>query len=261
MSKVAELNNQMVNTPPEFVTRLAQTAEDVRSAQALRYKVFVEEMGADGAFADHEHSLERDIYDQHAEQLLLLDLTREPDDQVVGVYRVLDREGAKAAGQFYSEMEFDLSPLVHSDRTVMELGRSCLHADYRGGAGMLHLWQGLAAIVRERKIEVLFGVASFHGTDLDVLASSLSLLHQKYLAPKDIRVCARSRHQITYGPVADRVAAMRNVPALIKAYLRLGGFIGDGVFVDHAFNTTDVCLILDLARMTPKQASLYGGTR
>ena len=119
MSKVAELNNQMVNTPPEFVTRLAQTAEDVRSAQALRYKVFVEEMGADGAFADHEHSLERDIYDQHAEQLLLLDLTREPDDQVVGVYRVLDREGAKAAGQFYSETEFDLSPLVHSDRTVM----------------------------------------------------------------------------------------------------------------------------------------------
>ncbi|SMX31330.1 GNAT family N-acetyltransferase [Octadecabacter ascidiaceicola] len=260
-SKIAELNDQMVNAAPQFVTRLAESADDIRCAQALRYKIFVQEMGADGPLVDHDQGLERDAFDKHAEQLLLLDLTRDPSDQIVGVYRLLDSNGAHAAGQFYSETEFDLSSLVQSGRALMELGRSCLHADYRGGAGMSHLWQGLAEIVRERQIDVLFGVASFHGTDLDALAPSLSLLHDKHLAPKDIRVSSRSDPQISYGSVADRVAAMRNVPALIKAYLRLGGFIGDGVFVDKAFNTTDVCLILDLARMSPKQASMYGGSR
>ncbi|MCW1950834.1 MAG: GNAT family N-acetyltransferase [Octadecabacter sp.] len=251
----------MVNEKPQFETRLAKTAEDIRGAQALRYKVFVVEMGADGPLVDHDQALERDRFDQHAEQLLLCDLAREPDDQIVGVYRLMVRKGAQQAGQFYSETEFDLAPLLQSGRTLMELGRSCLHADYRGGVGMSHLWQGLAKIVRAREIEVLFGVASFHGTDLNTLSPSLSLLHQTYLAPEDIRVCAKSKTQMNSAPVTDRVAAMRGVPALIKAYLRLGGFIGDGVFVDAAFNTTDVCLILDLARMTPKQAALYGGAR
>ena len=261
MSKVAELNDGMVNDAPRFETRLAQSADDIRRAQMLRYKIFVEELGAEGPFVDHENALECDGFDEHAEQLLLLDVTRDPDDQIVGVYRLLDRTGADNAGQFYSESEFDLTPLIQSGRTLMELGRSCLHAEYRGGAGMLHLWQGLAEIVRQRQVEILFGVASFHGTDLDALAPSLSLLQQNHIAPDDIRVFAKSDTQVEYGPITDRVAAMRNVPALIKAYLRLGGFIGDGVFVDHAFNTTDVCLILDLARMTPKQASLYGGPR
>jgi len=261
MRKIAEMNDQMVNAAPQFATRLAKTAEDNRGAQALRYKIFVKEMGGDGPLVDHGNGLECDAFDEHAEQLLLLDLTRDPADQIVGVYRLLDSKGAKAAGQFYSETEFDLAPLVQSGRTLMELGRSCLHAEYRGGAGMLHLWQGLAEIVRERQVEVLFGVASFHGTDLDALATSLALLHDKHLAPEDIRVCSRSGPQVSYEPVTDRVTAMRNVPALIKAYLRLGGFIGDGVFVDHAFNTTDVCLILDLARMSPKQVSMYGGAR
>ena len=261
MSKLAELNDRMVNAAPQFETRLARTAGEIRGAQALRYKIFVEEMGADGPLIDHAQALERDVFDAHAEQLLLIDRSRAPNDQIVGVYRLLDSEGAQNAGQFYSETEFDLASLTQSGRTVMELGRSCLHADYRGGAGMSYLWQALAEIVRSRKVEVLFGVASFHGTDLNALAPSLSLLHQNYLAPEDIRVTSKSKPQLSDGPVTDRVAAMRNVPALIKAYLRLGGFIGDGVFVDHAFNTTDVCLILDLARMTPKQASLYGGTR
>jgi putative hemolysin len=261
MSNVAELNEELVNATPQFVTRLAQSEEDIRGAQTLRYNIFVEEMGANGPLVDHAQALERDGFDEHAEQLLLLDLNRGAGDQIVGVYRLMERAGAKAAGQFYSETEFDLAPLVQSGRTLMELGRSCLHRKYRGGAGMMHLWQALAEIVKEREIDLLFGVASFHGTDLDALAPSLSILHQNHLAPKDIRVTTKSNDHVNYAPVTDRVAAMRNVPALIKAYLRLGGFIGDGVFVDHAFNTTDVCLILDLARMTPKQASLYGGTR
>ncbi len=258
MSVIQTNYQETVNFAPKFETRLARTAADVRQAQALRYCVFVDELGADGPLVDHDARLEKDCFDDHTEQLLLLDMARQDGDRVVGVYRLMDGDGAKSAGQFYSQREFDLAPLIRSGRALLELGRSCLHADYRGGVGMMHLWQGLAEIVRDRQIEVLFGVASFHGTDLDALAPSLSLLHRDHLAPRDIRVRANTHQTLDRRAVTDRVAAMKRVPALIKAYLRLGGFVGDGAFVDHAFNTTDVCVILDLARMNPRQTALYG---
>jgi putative hemolysin len=198
-----------------------------------------------------------DCFDAHSEQLLLLDMARRDGDRVVGVYRLMDGGGATSAGQFSSQCEFDLTPLIGSERALLELGRSCLHADYRGGTGMMHLWQGLAKIVRDRQIEILFGVASFHGTDLEAMAPSLSLLHREHLAPSDICVRSNTHEAMDRGAVLDRVAAIKPVPALIKAYLRLGGFVGDGAFVDHAFNTTDVCVVLDLARMNPRQAALY----
>lgn len=251
-------HRETAKSTSQFAVRLAQTAADVREAQALRYCVFVDELGADGPLIDHDARLETDCFDDHTEQLLLLDMARRVGERVVGVYRLMDSRGAKSAGQFYSQGEFDLAPLIGSRRTLLELGRSCLHVDYRGGAGMMHLWQALAKIVRDRKIEVLFGVASFRGTDLDALTPPLSLLHRDHLAPRDIRVRSNTYEALDRGVIQDRVGAMKQVPALIKAYLRLGGFVGDGAFVDHAFNTTDVCVILDLARMNPQQAALYG---
>jgi putative hemolysin len=102
-------------------------------------------------------------------------------------------------------------------------------------------------------------VASFHGTDVQALAQPLSLLHHRHLAPEDLRVRARAYQPMDLMPEdqIDRRQAMLEIPALIKAYLRLGGTIGDGAFVDHAFNTTDVCLVLDTARMTEKQRKVY----
>jgi putative hemolysin len=144
---------------------------------------------------------------------------------------------------------------------LLELGRSCLHSDYRGGMAMYHLWNGLARYIAEHRIEILFGVASFHGTDPARLSQALSLLHHRHLAPPQIRPRAR---EAAYQPMnlmaedqVDRVTAMKQTPSLIKAYLRLGGFVGDGAFVDHAFNTTDVCLILDTGAMNQSQADLY----
>ena len=249
----------MKNATPIFETRLARSEDEVRAGQALRYSVFVEELGGTGPMVDHAARLERDRFDDHADQLLLFDLARAGGDQVVGVYRVMDRAAALAAGGFYSASEYDLTKLIASDRPLMELGRSCLHTDYRGGAAMLHLWQGLAQIVRNRGAEVLFGVASFHGVDVTSLAQPLSLLARDHLAPPELRVRSVAYQDMALSDEIDRVAAMKQVPALIKAYLRLGGFVGDGAFVDHAFNTTDVCLVLDVARMNPRQAAIYGG--
>jgi len=251
----------MTTDAPRFRTELARDAADIEAAQRLRYEVFVEELGGNGPLVDHAARLERDRFDPVFDHLILRDLSR--DGAVVGVYRLLREEGAARAGQFYSEDEYDLAPLRASGRCLLELGRSCVARPYRGGEALYHLWQGLARYVERHGIEVLFGVASFHGTDVGALAQPLSLLHHRHLAPPALRVRARPGHfqRMDLVPEADldRFAAMRAVPALIKAYLRLGGCVGEGAYVDHAFNTTDVCLVMDTALLSARQRALYAG--
>ena len=251
----------MIDAAPQFTVRLARSEADLHAAQRLRYEVFVAELGGGGALVDHDRRLERDRFDPFFDHMLLLDQTRPADDQVVGVYRLLRQERALEAGQFYSEDEYDLGPLRSGGRPLLELGRSCLHPAYRGGMGMYHLWHALAAYVEAHGIQILFGVASFHGTDAQTLAAPLSLLHHRHLAPSDLRVTARAPGAVAMDLIPedrlDRRAAMLAVPALIKAYLRLGGFVGQGAFVDRAFNTTDVCLVLDVARMNESQRAIY----
>ncbi len=250
-----------------LTTRLASDKADLIAAERLRYRVFVEELGGDGDLVDHAAKRERDRFDDDFQHIVLIDKTRDPADldHVVGVYRVLNETGAKKAGQFYSEDEYDLSRLRASGRSLLELGRSCLDADYRGGTGMHLLWSALAAYVAEHGIDILFGVASFHGTNPDHIAAPLSLLHARHLAPADLRVKARDtafqRMDLVAPDAIDRTAAMRDVPALIKAYLRIGGVVGEGAYIDHSFNTTDVCLILDTERMSPRAAALYRGAQ
>lgn len=244
----------------EFQVRLAQTPEDLRAAQRLRYDVFVTELGGGGDLVDHAARLEKDHLDPFFDHLMLI----EPENNaVVGVYRLMRQDQAARAGGFYSATEYDLTPLLTSGRRLLELGRSCLHRDFRGGAAMHYLWTTLAGYVQEHRIELLFGVASFHGTDADRLAGPLSLLHHRHLAPPALRVRAKpeafQRMDLIAEDDLDRRAAMLEVPSLIKAYLRLGGCVGEGAFVDHRFNTTDVCLILDTARMNPRQARIYTG--
>ena len=249
----------MRNLEPAFRVKLARSTDEVRAAQALRYRVFVEELGGGGPMVDHDNRLESDRFDRFFDHLLLLDDNR--NGAVVGVYRLLRDDQAKKAGQYYSEEEYDLGPLRSSGRRLMELGRSCLDAEYRGGAAMYLLWNALACYVADHSIDILFGVASFHGTDPTPLAHPLSLLYHRHLAPSDLRVRARSDHYqrldlVPYDNL-DRRSAMLQVPALIKAYLRLGGYVGDGAYVDHAFNTTDVCLIMDTKRLSEKQKNIY----
>ena len=128
---------------------------------------------------------------------------------------------------------------------------------------MFHLWSGLAEYVAQHRIEILFGVASFHGTDLSVLANPLSMLQQNHLAPSTLRVRAKSYQPMDLVPPEelDRRQAMIDMPALIKAYLRLGGCVGDGAFIDRKFNTTDVFLILDTEKMSARQKRIYSGGR
>lgn len=241
--------------------RLARDAIDLRAAQRLRYEVFVAELGGDGPMVDHAARLEADEFDALFDHLVLVDPARPKGDHVVGVYRLLPGDRVGPGGRFYSEGEFDLGPLKASGRKLVELGRSCVAADHRGGSALYLMWNGLAAYVLERGIEVMFGAASFHGTDRAALAQPLSWLYHNHLAPPELRVTARpaQRQEMNIIPhqALDRVAAQAMMPALIKAYLRLGGAVGDGAWVDHAFNTTDVCLVMDTGRMSARHRDFY----
>ncbi len=247
-----------------FTVRLAETEEDVAAAQRLRFKVFVEEMGAHASEQERAQRRERDEFDPYFDHLLLIDnesASDDPLDAVAGVYRLMTGTMAKRGIGFYGAREYDLSKLVHYPRETVELGRSCVDAEHRGGAGMHLLWTGLGEYVAERGIEILFGVASFHGVDIGKLAMPLAYLHCNHLAPEDLRVRALPAH---YQPMdlmpcdaVSKVEAMRLIPALIKAYLRLGGFVGEGAYIDRDFNTVDVCLLMDTSRMVERYRAFY----
>ncbi len=271
----------------KFIAKLASTPQEHAAARALRYQVFVQELGGSGAMVDHGTGQEQDPFDPFCDHLILLADPQDADPQntdphrdgptgapqpqpqphphsqgkVVGVYRLMRSAQAAQAGQFYSESEYDLGKLRASGRNLLELGRSCVHPAYRGGPALFHLWSALASYVARHQIDLLFGVASFHGTDQAPLAMPLSLLFHRYLAPEALRVRAKdyTPMDIIAPPDLDARQAMQAMPALIKSYLRLGGVVGDGAFIDRPFNTTDVCLILDTQTMNARQARFYQG--
>ena len=233
------------------------------NATCGQHSVFVQELGGDGPLVDHAAGLERDEFDPVVDHLMLVDTRRDPDagDHVIGAYRLLRSDAAERFGRYYSEGEYDLTPLRASGRRLVELGRSCVDPEFRGGSGMFLLWNALADYVLDHGIEILFGVASFHGTDVTPLAQALSWLHHNHLAPEALRPVARppcfQRMDLVAPGDLSRQAAMAAMPALIKAYLRLGGVVGEGAWIDHAFNTTDVFLLMDTAAMSARHRRYY----
>lgn len=251
-----------------YRVKLAETEAERLGAQRLRYRVFVEEMGARVTPEEHAARLEWDAFDPFFDHLILESLApgvADPLDRVVGVYRLMRREAALAGRGFYGASEYDLAPIEGSARESVELGRSCVAPEHRGGPAMHLLWNGLAEYVLTRDIEILFGVASFPGTDPAPLAEALSFLHHRHLAPPELRVRARPEHylpmDLTPAEAIDGPRALQAIPPLIKAYLRLGGVVGDGAFVDRGFNTIDVCVLMDTARMKAQHRAFYARNR
>lgn len=249
----------MTGPMPRFALRRATSDMEIAAAQRLRHEVFVEELGGKGGgLTDSALRLEADRHDPHAMHLLLIDTWR--DGALAGTTRVLTQAGAEAAGGFASEAEFDLSPLLRSGRRLMEVGRTCLHPDHRGGAAMHHLWQGLATLVEEQGIDLLFGLASLPGADAAPLGPALAVLHHEHLAPATLRPRSRRPVPMDLPPLGhfDRRGAVLALPALVKAYLRLGAVVADGAFVDEAFRCIDVCMVLDTARLAPRVRAIHG---
>jgi len=229
--------------------RLAETAEDIDAAQSLRYRIFYETLGARPLPDMLRRRRDIDRFDDDCDHLLVLDHARGGDhDRVVGTYRLLRREAAARLGGFYSANEYDITPLVAQSSEILELGRSCVDAAYRQRPAMQMLWSGIAAYVFHHGISLMFGCASLPGTDPDALALPLSYLYYFHLAPPALRPRALNERFVDMRRLAvgtiDPGQALSTLPPLIKGYLRLGGFAGEGAVIDEQFNTTDVCILV-----------------
>ncbi len=242
--------------------RLAENTADVEAAQALRYRIFYEIMGARPQPGMEAQRRDRDGFDQICDHLLVLDNDRGGGaDAVVGTYRLIRREAAARHGAFYSAAEYDIAPLIAYPGEILELGRSCVDAGYRARPVMQLLWSGIAAYVFHYDIALMFGCASLPGTDLEALATPLSYLYYHHLAPPALRPRAlpeRFADMRRLDPAAlDPVRTLAALPPLIKGYLRLGGFVGDGAVIDEPFNTTDVCIVVKTDLVAEKYSRHY----
>ncbi|MFN4087626.1 MAG: GNAT family N-acetyltransferase [Alphaproteobacteria bacterium] len=244
--------------------RLAATPAEVEAAQALRYRVFYEEMEAHASADTAASRRDADQFDEHCEHLLVIDhaLGAGPE-AVVGTYRFLRRSRAARIGRFYSQDEYNIRRLLQGHDEIMEVGRSCVDMRYRRHQTMQLLWRGIAQYVQHHGITLMFGCASFHGTDPDEHALPLSYLYYERMAPLGFRPKAVRERYVPMRRLpqhaVDPKAAVAALPPLIKGYLRLGGFVGDGAVIDEQFNTTDVCVVVKTDWVTGKYIRRYYG--
>jgi putative hemolysin len=242
--------------------RIALTAAELDAAQALRYRVFYDEMGAMPDQATRASRRDIDVYDPIADHLLVIDHSIGPGAEgVVGTYRLVQREAAERIGRFYTASEYDISALMSFPGRVLELGRSCVDRHYRGRAAMQLLWRGIAAYVFHHRIDLMFGCASLPGVDPDKIGPELTYLYLNHLAPPALRPRAVADRYVDMRRVEpetlDSRRVMSSLPPLVKGYLRLGGFVGDGAVIDEQFNTTDVVVVVKTDLVTDKYYRHY----
>lgn len=242
--------------------RIAVTDAERDAAQALRYRIFYNEMGAKPDERARRLQRDIDIFDDVADHLLVVDhaISSGPKG-IIGTYRLVQNEAADQIGRFYTSAEYDISTITGFPGRLLELGRSCIDREYRGRAAMQLLWRGIAAYVFLHRIDVMFGCASLPGTDPEKLEAELTYLYHNHLAPPALRLRAiPSRHVEMHriDPTSfDHRRMQQTLPPLIKGYLRLGGFIGDGAVIDHQFNTTDVAVVVKTDLITDKYYRHY----
>lgn len=241
----------LVKEKQPFTMSMARTESEVREAQRLRYKVFAEEMGA--KMPGMAERLDEDRYDRYCDHLLVRDTD---SNEVVGTYRILSPEQAKKAGGYYSEGEFDLSRLDNLRDSMVEVGRSCVHADYRGGGVITLLWAGMAQYMVQNNYDYLIGCASISMADGGHNAANIyNKIKSDSMSPAEWRVfpnCA-----LPYEALVDRVEEL--VPPLVKGYLRLGAYVCGDPAWDPDFNTADLLVLLPMSRLNRRYAKHFLG--
>lgn len=246
-------NEKVISKPkrPAFQISWASNPNEIKEAQRLRFKVFAEEMGA--SLPAHPEDLDIDEFDTYCDHLLIRD---QETLKVVGTYRVLPPHKAAEIGRLYSDSEFDLSRLNHLRPKMVELGRSCVHADYRSGAVIMALWSGLAQYMQKHDYEIMLGCASIPMADGGHFAASLyNSLSNDQMAPVE-------NHAFPRLPLPlERLNGGLQVepPPLIKGYLKLGAKICSAPAWDPDFNTADVLTMLRLSEINPRYAKHFLG--
>lgn len=255
-----------------LVLRLTRGEDEIRSCQRLRYRVFYEELSARPSGDAAADRIDADRFDSFCDHLVVVQTQPRPSDEpillsdgeLVGTYRLLRQEVAEANSGFYTQDEFDIAPVIktHPNLRFLELGRSCVLKPYRTRPVVELLWQGIWDYVRAYDLHVMMGCASIEGTDPELHADTLSFLAQTAVAPPEWQVRAQPGRYVEMNrlPAAaiDHRQVLRSLPPLIKGYLRLGCYIGEGAVIDHQFNTIDVLIVLPVAAINRRYFTHFG---
>ena len=226
---------------------IATDKNQIIESQKLRYEIFYKEMGAEPSPQMKKEERDFDKFDDHCEHLLVQDTNTK---KIVGTYRMLKREHAKSAGSFYSETEYNIDKLKAYNGEILELGRSCVHKNYRSKLVLQLLWSGIIAYILDNDIKLLFGCASFHGAGIELHKECLSYLYHYHLAPENLRARPLDNYYNNMNIIAKEnlpkeKEILMKLPPLVKGYLGVGAYIADGSFVDWPFNSTDVGIIVE----------------
>lgn len=254
-----------------FILRLARTADEIAACQRLRYSVFYEEMNAQADESTSALKMDCDHFDTICDHLLVVHRGQRQhggcpmlaDGELIGTYRLLRQDIAEAHGGFYTQSEFDIAALIarHAGSRFLELGRSCVLKPFRTKPVVELLWQGIWDYVRANHMDVMIGCASLEGTDPDAHALALSVLAEA-TAPPEWYVRALPDRYVNMRRLPpdklDKRRTLTVIPTLIKGYLRLGCYIGDGAVIDRQFNTIDVLIILPVSVINPRYFAHFG---
>ncbi len=248
----------------DFVVKLVDTKAELKKAQALRYSVFYKEKKAKPTFAKKIRRLDYDKIDKFADHLIVINKKRKCiKNNIVGTYRLIRGDIASHFGGFYSSSEFDLTNILNSynDSQILELGRSCVHKDYRNGTTMNLLWKGIAEYIKLYDINILLGCASFPGTDIKKFSKELSYLRSNFSLPDEISVQSLVNNNYPiYNKNSINESNLRTfakLPPLIKGYLRVGGRVSGNFFVDYDFNTIDLCVVVKTVDIEKKYKNKF----
>lgn len=235
---MAEAAAQATEPGKRIYVELAEGEEAIREAQQLRYRIFAEELGAD--VHSTQDGVDSDDYDPYCTHMLVRD--RE-SGSVIGCTRLLDGERARAAGGFYSQDEFRMESIRRLPGHVLEVGRTCVHPDYRNGSTIGVLWSGLAEYIIDHDVDYLFGCASISLTDGGVQAEAImQKLRQKYMAPENLQV----EPKLAVPRPEQRIDVIPKMPPLLKAYLSLGARVCGEPCWDPDFRVADVFILVDV---------------
>jgi putative hemolysin len=243
--------------PGRYSVHIARTANDLRAAQKLRFEVFFGEFHAKAETEHHAAGLDHDKFDDYCQHLLVVD--NHADKKVIATTRLLLSRQKPDHLSYIAQDEFSIPLLDAAQENCMEVGRSCVHKDYRDGKAIQLLWRGITKLIFNHDIRYLFGCASFHATDIDEIAYELSYLHHYQLDDTPHIARALDYQSLDRMPKADIDPdhALAKLPPLIKAYLSLGGVVGDGAALDPDFKTLDVLITVDVAKVPDHYYRFY----
>jgi L-ornithine Nalpha-acyltransferase len=242
-----------------YVIKLAETKSELKKAQALRYSIFYKEKKAKPSILKQMLGLDFDKVDKFADHLILVDKgNNAPKNPIIGTYRLIRGDVSANFGGFYTSSEFNLSNILnrYKHSQVLELGRSCVHKDYRNGTAMNLLWKAIAEYVKLYDVKIILGCASFSGTNINKFSNELSYLQENFSLSDDLSVKSLDKNVYPdYKKTKNNVDNFRTfakLPPLIKGYIRVGGKVSNSVYVDYNFNTIDLCVIIKIDNIDKK---------